>query len=76
MQDTPRLLRTRAAAGYCGFSKSTLEKWRCTGAGPAFIRRGKAVYYDVQTLDDWLAALPRYHSTSEADAACEQRAPI
>ncbi len=72
MQATPRLLRTADAARYCGFSKSTLEKWRCvSNVGPPFIRRGKAVYYDVQNLDDWLAALPRYRSTSEADIASE-----
>ncbi len=71
METAPRLLRTLDAARYCGFSKSTFEKWRCVGGGPAFIRRGKAVYYDIQNLDDWLAALPRYRSTSEADAARE-----
>ncbi len=69
MQTTPRLLRTADAARYCGFSKSTFEKLRCTGAGATFIRRGKAVYYDVRDLDDWLASLPRFRSTSEADAA-------
>ena len=74
MQDTPRLLRTAKAAGYCGFSKSTFEKLRCTGGGARFIRRGSAVYYDVRDLDDWLAALPRYRSTSEADAAREGEA--
>lgn len=74
MQDTPRLLRTRAAAEYCGFAKSTFEKMRVYGGGARFIRRGSAVYYDVQNLDDWLAALPRFRSTSEADAAREGEA--
>ena len=69
MHPTPRLLRTREAAAYCGFSKSTFEKYRCYGGGARFIRRGSAVYYDVQDLDDWLAALPRFESTSQADAA-------
>ena len=69
METTSRLLRTREAAKYCGFSKSTLEKWRCYGSGPRFIRRGKSIFYGVADLDDWLAALPRYQSTSEADAA-------
>ncbi|MCH8198676.1 MAG: NYN domain-containing protein, partial [Chloroflexi bacterium] len=31
--------------------KSTLEKLRCTGGGPRFIRRGKAVYYAIDDLD-------------------------
>lgn len=70
MHDTPRLLRTRVAAAYCGFAKSTFEKMRVYGGGPRFIRRG-GVYYDIRDLDDWLAALPRYGSTSEADIAGE-----
>ncbi len=74
MQDTPRLLRTRQAAVYCGFSKSTFEKMRVFGDGPAFTRRGSAVYYAKQDLDDWLAKLPRFTSTSEADAARAGRA--
>ncbi len=73
MHDTPRLLRTRAAAAYCGFAKSTFEKMRVYGGGPHFIRRG-GVYYDIRDLDDWLAALPRYGSTSEADIASEAEA--
>ncbi len=68
MHDTPRLLRTRAAAAYCGFAKSTFEKMRVYGGGPRFIRRG-GVYYDIRDLDDWLAALPRFDNTSEADLA-------
>ncbi len=67
METTARLLRTVDAAQYCGFSKSTLEKLRCTGTGPVFIRRGRAVFYDVKNLDEWLAALPRYRSTSDPD---------
>ncbi len=68
MQGTPRLLRTRQAAQYCGFAKSTFEKMRVYGGGPRFIRRG-GVYYDSRDLDDWLASLPRFRSTSEADTA-------
>ena len=69
METAPRLLRTLDAARYCGFSKSTFEKWRCVGGGPRFIRRGSAVYYAVENLDDFLAGLPRFRNTSEADAA-------
>ena len=71
MEMTPRLLRTRQAARYCGFSKSTFEKWRCTGGGPRFIRRGSAIFYDRLDLDSYLAALPRFDNTSEADLARE-----
>ena len=68
METTPRLLRTRDAARYCGLAKSTLEKLRCYGGGPQFTRRGKAVFYPIESLDEYLASLPRFNSTSEADA--------
>ena len=74
MQTNSRLLRTSAAAQRCGFTKSTFEKWRCTGEGPKFIRRGKSVFYDIEDLDKWLCDLPRYGSTSEADAAAKNGA--
>ena len=69
MEIIPRLRRTRDAAEYCGLSKSTLEKLRVYGGGPEFVKRGAAVFYPTESLDDWLASLPRYGSTSEADAA-------
>ena len=74
MQHMSRLLRTAPAAEHCGFKKSTFEKWRCTGEGPDFIRRGKSVFYDIEDLDRWLADLPRFSSTSEADAARQREA--
>jgi predicted DNA-binding transcriptional regulator AlpA len=63
-----RRLRTPAAAEYIGWSESTLEKKRCSGDGPPFIRLGRAVVYDTHDLDTWLNAR-RFSSTSEADAA-------
>jgi len=69
METTPRLLRTRDAARYCGFSKSTFEKLRCYGGGPNFIRQGKSVLYATVDLERWLESLPRFSNTSEADIA-------
>ncbi len=71
MESIPRLLRTRDAARYCGLAKSTLEKLRCTGGGPKFTRRGKAVFYPIECLNEYIASLPRFNSTSEADTAGE-----
>ena len=59
------LINTRDAASRLGFSKSTLDKLRLTGDGPAYIKRGKSVYYTEQDLSDWIAEKPRYRSTSE-----------
>src|SRR5579863_8223282 len=58
-----RTLTVRAAANYLGLSASTLNKLRCTGAGPVYFKLGRAVRYDPQDLDDWLTAR-RVSSTS------------
>lgn len=61
-----RRLNVREAAEYTGLAVATLNKYRCSGAGPAFLRPGGArrVLYDVADLDAWLTACRR-HSTSE-----------
>jgi hypothetical protein len=47
----PYLLDVRAAAAWLGLSKSTLDKMRCYGVGPLFIRAtGRAVRYDPADL--------------------------
>src|SRR5690606_17171109 len=45
------LLDVRAAAAWLGLTKSTLDKMRCYGVGPRFIRAtGRAVRYDPADL--------------------------
>ena len=52
-----RILRTQDAAAYVGLSPSTIEKMRCYGGGPKFIRLGgRAIGYDIADLDRWLEA--------------------
>jgi predicted DNA-binding transcriptional regulator AlpA len=57
-------MRTREAANYCGLAHRTLEKLRLTGNGPAYLKIGRAVVYDRDDLDDWLAS-KRRRSTSD-----------
>ncbi|MCP5382036.1 MAG: helix-turn-helix domain-containing protein [Kordiimonadaceae bacterium] len=57
-------LRTSDAAAYCGLSKSTFDKYRITGEGPAFLKLGRAVVYDLKDLDFWMES-NRFTSTSE-----------
>ncbi len=46
------LLRVREAAARLGLSKSTLDKMRCDGRGPKFVKiTGKIVGYDPADLD-------------------------
>jgi excisionase family DNA binding protein len=65
LEQVPRRMTTTEAAAYCGSSKSTLEKLRVYGGGPAFIKMGSRVVYDVADLDAWLSARRRL-STSDS----------
>lgn len=52
-----RLIDVREAARRLGLSKSTLDKMRCTGSGPPFVRAtGRAVRYDVNDLAEFASA--------------------
>ena len=62
--NSPELLRTASAAAVAGLSASTLNKLRCTGGGPAFLKLGRAVRYKRDDLEDWLDS-QRIRSTSE-----------
>jgi hypothetical protein len=60
-------LSTRDAAAYIGARPNYLEKLRCTGSGPVFIKRNGMVRYDPDDLDAYLAAGKR-RSTSDVRA--------
>lgn len=57
-----RLLTDPEAATYLGVSLSFLRQGRMEGRranrspGPPFIRMGRAIRYDLQDLNNWLAA--------------------
>ena len=65
---TDELLDTDAVARFAGLSPVTLRKWRMTGAGPRFVRLGRAVRYRKAAVDAFLAGR-EYATTTEADAA-------
>ena len=51
----PRVFRTPAAAEFCALKPSTLEKYRCRGIGPRFVRLGvRVVGYDIRDLIAWI----------------------
>jgi predicted DNA-binding transcriptional regulator AlpA len=69
MQITRHVMRTPQAAEYVGLSASTLEKFRLTGAGPAYQKAGpKIVVYRPEDLDAWLN-IQRRRSTSDAGSS-------
>jgi hypothetical protein len=58
------LLPTSEAAAYLGLAPHTLNVWRITGRGPAFVKIGRRVAYRKAALDDFIAART-FSSTSE-----------
>jgi predicted DNA-binding transcriptional regulator AlpA len=62
-------LSTYEAAAYLGLGKSTLDKMRVTGIGPAFIKIGKRVVYDPADLEAWSAQHKRSNTSQSAAAA-------
>lgn len=64
------LINTKQAARRCGLSPRTMEKRRCAGLAPAWVRLGRAVRYDVAELDAWIAESRR---TSTSDPGPEGR---
>lgn len=65
--DQRRLLDVREAALRLGLSKSTLDKMRCSGRGPKFIRAtARAIRYDPADLQAF-ADERRRRSTSDLD---------
>lgn len=63
------LLDVRAAAAWLGLSKSTLDKMRCYGVGPRFIRAtGRAVRYDPADLAAFADRRRQLRTTDELPA--------
>jgi hypothetical protein len=60
----PTLLNQRQAADLLCLSERTLERWRVSGVGPAFVKLNRRVAYRETDLIEWINARVR-HSTSE-----------
>lgn len=50
-----RLLRTPAASERLGVAEETLRYWRWRGEGPPSFKIGRAVVYDEEELERWIA---------------------
>lgn len=70
MSDT--LLTTQQAAAYLAISAKTLERFRCEGSGPVYVKAGPGkrarVRYKKSDLDAYIA---RQRRTSTSAAAVE-----
>jgi hypothetical protein len=63
-----RVLSAKQAAEYLGLEHGNLAKRRCYGGGPAFVRLGRRIVYDIADLNKWMDG-NRHESTSQYDAA-------
>lgn len=57
-------MTVQQAADYLGLAVSTLNKWRCLGGGPVFLKMGRAVRYRQKNLDSYIETAER-QSTSD-----------
>ncbi len=48
------LLSTQEAAEFLQVSRALLEKWRCYGGGPDYVKIGKSVRYTRSSLDEFI----------------------
>ena len=49
-------LTAKKAAGYLGLKPGTLAAWRWRGIGPAYIKIGRRIRYELSALDAFLQA--------------------
>lgn len=63
-----KYLSAEETAEHIRMSPSWLAKSRLTGEGPPFIKAGRAVLYDVEDVDLWMAKRKR-RSTSDLGPA-------
>lgn len=50
----PRLLNTKQACEYTGFSKQWFERHRWKGTGPNYIKIGRQVRYRIEDLNGFI----------------------
>ncbi|OWV82708.1 helix-turn-helix domain-containing protein [Rhizobium sp. R693] len=70
MQSTLSFLETTEAAALCRLSKQYLEKLRCTGGGPIFVKLGRRVRYRPADIQAWSEANRRTSTSDPGHAHC------
>jgi Helix-turn-helix domain len=58
------MLTTAEAAAYLSLAPHTLNVWRITGRGPAFVKIGRRIAYRKAALDEFITART-FSSTSQ-----------
>lgn len=68
-------MSNREAADYLGLKAATLNKWRCHGGGPPFMKVGRLIRYRRADLDAYLLSRIRL-STSDNGASNISPVPV
>ena len=58
-------LTVQEAAAHVGISVSLLNRLRCVGGGPPFVKVGRCVRYSVADLDQWMVSHLRSNTSQE-----------
>jgi predicted DNA-binding transcriptional regulator AlpA len=58
------LLNESAVAKQLGCQVKTLQAWRCRGGGPEFVRVGRLIRYNPNSVQEWISSRTA-RSTSE-----------
>jgi hypothetical protein len=67
--NTPAASKALAAMGF-PYAEASLDRMRCAGGGPRFLKHGSRVFYRPSALREWVQGKTRELSnTSEAIAA-------
>lgn len=64
----PLMLNQKMYCEITGKSAATAEQDRIYGRGCPFVRMNRSIRYPLNDVVSWLESLPRYSSTTEADA--------
>ena len=51
------LLPPKNAAEHLALSTKALEKWRCQGTGPRYLKLGNRIRYRLEDLIEWMPTL-------------------
>ncbi len=62
------ILNTIEASEYLNCSASYLEKMRCFGGGPVYVKLGRSIRYRRSDIDKWLQA-SRFSNTAQKEAS-------
>jgi len=62
-----QLLDETAVASLLSLSVRTLQSWRVSGGGPPFFKIGRAVRYNINDIEDWVARRARASTSDDGE---------